>query len=69
MTAKEKLLKIVANAKGDDLERAERAFQGLSQKEMNEQHGRSSMTRQALIEAYRLERVAWRAAYDLAKSL
>jgi len=51
MTAKEKLLKIVANAKGDDLERAKRQYKG----------------DEKLIAPYRKERAEWQEAYNLAK--
>ncbi len=53
MTAKEKLLKIIKDARGDDLERAEKQFQG------NEK----------LLKSYRLERAEWQAAYDLVEQI
>ena len=38
--------------RGDDLYRAQSAFRGLSQKQMQEQHGMSGKTRQQIINEY-----------------
>lgn len=41
MKMKQKLLKIVENAKGDNLERAERMFYGITNAELDKQYGQS----------------------------
>lgn len=69
MTAKEKLIKIVEGARGDDLERAERAFGRFSQEQMKEEHGESGRTRAEILDAYKKERNEWNQAYALAKSI
>jgi len=69
MDAKAKLLRIVANAKGDDLERAEMAFAGLSRAEMDKEHGQSGKSRRWVLSDYRRERAEWQAARDLAASM
>jgi hypothetical protein len=67
MTAKEKLMNIVECAKGDDLERAERAFRGLTADQLTEQYGQSGRTKGEILEGYRKERREWEKAYALAK--
>lgn len=67
MTAKEKLIRIVQKAKGDDLERAERTFQGLTGDQLNEEYGKSGRTKGEILEKYRKERREWEQAYELAK--
>ena len=67
MTAKEKLMQIVERAKGDDLERAERAFRGLTGDQLNEEYGQSGRTKGEILEGYRKERREWEQAYALAK--
>ena len=67
MTAKEKLMQIVECAKGDDLERAERAFRGLTGDQLNEEYGQSGRTKGEILEGYRKERREWEQAYALAK--
>ena len=69
MTAAEKLRRIVDNARGDDLERAERCFAGMSEAEMDMPYGQSGKTRREILEDYRRERAEWRAAKMLADSL
>jgi hypothetical protein len=49
---KEYLIRVVTDARGDDLERARMAFRGLSEKEMDQQHGQSGQTRRDLLRAY-----------------
>ena len=66
MTAKEKLLKIVEAAKGDDLERTENAFRYSN---LNDLFGQSGQTKGQVLDAYRKERQEWQAAYNLVKSL
>jgi len=65
MGAKEKLLRIVNNAQGDNLERADMAFHGLSQEQMWEEHGSSGLTRQTILDGYHREREEWQAAKEL----
>lgn len=69
MTAKQKLLSIVEKARGDDLERAERAFQGMSDLQLDQQHGESGQSRRQMLESYRQERAEWKAAHLLVLSL
>ena len=67
MTAKEKLMQIVECAKGDDLERAERAFRGLTEDQLKEEYGQSGRTKGEILTGYRNERRDWEQAYALAK--
>ena len=66
MTAKEKLIQIVESAKSDNLERAERAFRGLSGEQLKEEYGRSGRTKGEVLEGYREDRREWEQAYALA---
>ncbi len=59
MDPKNFVKRAMQNARGDDLERAERAFRGLSAKEMAEQHGQSGRTRQEVLDGYTAHRTAW----------
>ena len=52
MTPKEITLQALTNAKGDDLERAQMAFRGYSEKELDTQHGMSGKTRREILEGY-----------------
>lgn len=63
--AAKKLLRIVKNAKGDNLERAEMAFRGLPSVTMQEKYGSSGRTRQTILNDYRHERAEWQAAKEL----
>jgi hypothetical protein len=47
---------------GDDLERARRAFRGLSPEEMEELHGESGQTRRQILDGYIRERALATAA-------
>lgn len=69
MTAKEKLIRILENAKGDNLERAEMSFGKLTEDQLKEEWGRSGRTKGEILEGYREERKEWQAAYDLARSI
>ncbi len=69
MNAKEKLLHIVQNARGDDLERAEHDFAKYSFDQLQEQHGQSGRTRQEVLDDYQRERREWQAACDLAQEI
>jgi len=64
MNPKDKLLSIVNNAKGDNLERAEMAFRGLSDEQMKKQHGASGNSRQEILDGYKKEREEYNAARD-----
>ena len=66
MTPKEKLIRIVENAKGDDLERATRAFAG---SKLDEEYGQSGKTRLQILQEYQQNRDEWGLAYKLAQSL
>jgi hypothetical protein len=50
--AKETLLRLIGNARGDDLQRARLAFRSLSPAQMQEQHGQSGQTRQQILDSY-----------------
>ncbi len=67
MNAKEKLLEIVRNAKGDDLERAEHAFRNHTPEQLQALYGSSDKTCQQILDEYRAERAEWQAASDLAQ--
>lgn len=45
-------IKAIENYRGDDLARARFTFRGLTQDEMNEQHGESGRTRQQVLDGY-----------------
>jgi hypothetical protein len=65
MTPRDKLFQIVRNAKGDDLERAERAFGHLSASQLKENYGESGNSKGNILEGYRKERKLWQEAFDL----
>ena len=69
MTAKEKLIRIVEEAKGDDLERAEHAFRGMTKDQLSEPYGHSGSTCGQILDGYRRERADWKRAYALAKAV
>jgi hypothetical protein len=50
--------------KGDNLERATRAFAGLSDKQMGEQYGQSGKTCREILDEYRVDRDTHYAAMD-----
>ncbi len=43
----------LGRARGDDLERAECAFRGMTAEELDEQYGQSGRTRQQILDEYR----------------
>jgi hypothetical protein len=53
---KSTLLSALAIAAGDSLERAQWSFKGMSPEAMQEQHGASGCTRQAILDMYRRDR-------------
>ncbi len=59
----------MANAAGDDLERAERAFSKCSQEQMNSEYGQSGRTRRQILDEYKAHRQRWNAANDLLRSV
>ena len=59
------LLDLVERAKGDNLERAQQAFAGLSPEKMREKYGQSDWTRQEILDGYVEGRQRWQAAKDL----
>lgn len=69
LSAKQKLMRIVENGKGDDLERARHAFRHLGENGMNMEWDKSGKTCQQILVEYVQERAEWQAAYDLACSL
>jgi hypothetical protein len=60
MTKETKLLVLdgLSRLRGDDYERASRAFHGLTPEQMQEQHGQSGNTRQEILDSYRTHREA-----------
>ena len=60
----EYLLSLVERAKGDNLERAQHAFAGLSSEKMQEKYGQSDWTRQEILDGYVQGRQKWQAAKD-----
>ena len=69
MTPEQKLIKIVEYAGGDDLERARMAFRGMSEAELNKQHGQSGQTRQQILIMYENEHALYLKAKALLMSL
>lgn len=67
MTAKERLLRIVADARGDDLERAQAAFKGMTPDQLDQEYGLSRRTRREILAECTRRRREWEAAYELAK--
>ncbi len=61
---KKKLIDIVKNARGNKLERTEHEFEKYTPGQLQEEYGRSGLTRQQLLDDYRQEREEWQAAYD-----
>ena len=59
------LLSLVERAKSGDLERAQRAFAGLSPEKMQEKYGQSDWTRREILDGYVKGRRKWQAAKDL----
>jgi hypothetical protein len=53
---KHTLLSALERAAGDDLERAQAAFKGMTPEQMQQPHGQSRMTRQAWLEMYQAHR-------------
>lgn len=51
-TTKRTILQALEIYRGDDLCRAKATFQGLNWREMQEQHGHSSLTRQETLDTY-----------------
>ena len=46
-------IRALESMKGDDIYRAEYAFRGMSQDQMNQQHGLSGKTRSEILDEYR----------------
>jgi hypothetical protein len=65
MNPRDELRRIVAYAKGDDLERANFAFASFSEEELDQEHGQSGETRRAVWDSYKRAREEWQAASDL----
>jgi hypothetical protein len=60
--SKEIVLRAMQDAKGDDLERATRAFAGNSPEVLDSEYGRSGQTRRQVLDGYRQPRLEWEAA-------
>lgn len=68
-SVKSTFLRYVANAKGDDLERAERVFREMSHDERNAEWGCSGRTPNQILQEYREFRREWQAVRDFVDSL
>lgn len=69
MTAQEKLLLIVERTRGDDLERAELAFRGLTKEQLAQEYAASGRSKGEMLDIYRKERREWEQVYALVKQL
>jgi hypothetical protein len=67
--ALKKLRKLVRDAKGDNLERAEASFGRMSDKELDQPFGQSGQTCREVFERYKEERRDWKAVRDLVRGL
>ncbi len=67
--AKTRLKLIVASARGNRLEQAEKQCQGMTHKQMHEEYGHSGRSRHEILAAYREERREWEAVKALVESL
>ena len=47
------VMRALRSMKGDDLERAEHAFHGMSEEELDQEYGRSEQTCREILEGYR----------------
>lgn len=65
MTPEQKLIRIVENARGDDLERATMAFGRMSEAELDQMWGQSGKTCREVFEEYRRERELYLQAKEL----
>lgn len=54
---KQRLIEVVGRSFGDNLERAEMSFRGLTAEQMNQEYGESGRTRQQIVDEYRRHRV------------
>ena len=59
------LTRVMANARGDDLERCQAAFGKLTDDELGEQHGQSGRTKRQVWQGYKDHRALWEAAKKL----
>ena len=69
MNVKERLKRIVARSAGDDLERAEMAFDGMTSKQLDQQYGFGGNTRKQILEGLRKQRQEWQEVYNYVCSL
>lgn len=61
---KEFVVKAMENAKGDDLERAQAAFQNQTKEQLDLEYGVSGKTRRQILRAYEEHREEWQRAMD-----
>ena len=59
----------LSNAGGDDLERAECAFRGMSEKELDQQYGQSGNTCREILDGYRKKRQLHKESMDYLEGL
>jgi len=64
MTPQQTARKALDNYKQDNLERAQHAFGGMTDKQMSEQHGLSGRTRREVLDGYIRDRREWQAASE-----
>lgn len=66
---KDYIIKTLKYSKDDSLERAQRAFMGLSADQMNQQHGQSGRTRKEVLDCYQEARDKTNAAIDAVEAI
>jgi len=64
-----RLQEIFEKSKGDDLERAERCFRGMTDQQLDSPHGQSGMTRRELLDKLRRDRAEWQKVKDFVDGL
>ena len=66
---KGRLLRMVEQCKGDDLERAERQYGRLSNDELKKVYGSSGGMCKTILEEYRKDRKEWEEVYNYVRNL
>lgn len=60
----ERILHAMERDKGDNLERAQSAFRGMTPEQLDQQRGQSGKTNREWLEIYQKDRDEWQAAMD-----
>lgn len=61
--------KAMRNAHGDDLERAEAAFRGMTDTDLDQEYGQSGSTCREILEGYQQRRLEWQEANEYLEAL